>query len=164
MLRVGILVSLRVAGSGSDLVLDLGRPDGRCVIISPSEWYLSSRSPMLFRRTNLTSAIPEPERIAGGLDRLRELLNVSESGFRLLVAWLVAALFPEIAHAILALAGEQGTAKSTCGRMLVTLIDPSPAPLRSVPKDTDAWNVQAGASWVVMLDNVSTISPAFSDT
>lgn len=157
-------VSLRTAASGSDLVLDLGRPDGRCVIIAPGEWHLSSRSPVLFRRTNLTSAIPEPERTASGLDRLREILNVSETGFRLLVAWLVAALFPDIAHAILALAGEQGTAKSTCGRMLVTLIDPSPAPLRSTPKDADAWNVQAGASWVVMLDNVSTISPAFSDT
>jgi hypothetical protein len=48
--------------------------------------------------------------------------------------------------------------------MLVTLIDPSPAPLRAAPKDVQAWTVQAAASWTVMLDNVSSIPAWFSDT
>ena len=61
----------------------------------------------------LTGPVPIPARTQDGLDRLRALLNVSDSGFRLFVAWLVAALFPDIAHPILAISGEQGTAKST---------------------------------------------------
>ena len=48
--------------------------------------------------------------------------------------------------------------------MMVILIDPSPAPLRAAPKDVRAWTVQAAASWTVMLDNVSSIQPWFSDT
>ena len=161
-------VALRVARHDDSLILDLARPDGTCIVISPGEWHLEPVSPVLFRRTALTSALPVPLRNPAqgpdGLDHLRDLLNVSEPGFRLLVAWLVAGLFPGIDHPILGLSGEQGTAKSTCARLLVSLIDPSPAPLRSAPKDLDGWTVQAAASWTVMLDNVSTIPVWFSDT
>ena len=157
-------VALRVAKHDGALILDLGLPDGRAVVITPGEWHVEPESPVLFRRTRLTSPLPIPDRDGNGLDRLRALLNVGESGFRLLVAWLVAALFPDIPHPILALSGEQGTAKSTTGRSLVCLIDPSPAPLRAAPKDQRAWTVQAAASWTVMLDNVSSIPAWFSDT
>ena len=161
-------VALRIARHDGALVLDLGSPDGRAVVVTPDGWEIVDESPVLFRRTRLTSPLATPAReqpgTPGGLDRLRGLLNVSEPGFRHLVAWLVAALFPDIPHPILALAGEQGTAKSTTGRTLVSLIDPSPAPLRAAPKDVRTWTVQASASWTVMLDNVSSIPAWFSDT
>ena len=162
-------VALRIARhDGGALVLDLGTPDARAVVIGPDGWEIVNEPPVLFRRTRLTSPLATPARQGADgsdrLDRLRGLLNVSESGFRLLVAWLVAALFPGIPHPILALSGEQGTAKSTTGRTLVSLIDPSPAPLRTAPKDARAWTVQAAASWTVMLDNVSSIPAWFSDT
>lgn len=156
-------VALRVARHEHSLVLDLGHPDGRCVVISPGEWHVEPESPVLFRRTRLTSPIPLPNRNPGGLKDLHELLNVSQSGFRLMVAWLVASMFPDIAHPILTIAGEQGTAKSTCGRLLVSLVDDSPAPLRTPPKDAGSWPAQAAASWTVMLDNISTIPPWMSD-
>ena len=161
-------VALRVARHADSLVLDLGTPDGRAVVIHPDRWEIVDASPILFRRTRLTSPMPTPTRTGtgetGGLERLKAMLNVSESGFRLMVAWLVAGLFPGIPHPILSLSGEQGTAKSTTGRILVSLIDPSPAPLRAAPKDAAAWEVQAAASWTVMLDNVSSIPAWFSDT
>jgi hypothetical protein len=161
-------VALRIAEHDGSLVLDLGTTDGRAVVVRPDGWEIVDTSPVLFRRTRLTSALPTPQRTApgepDGFAQLHALLNVSQSGFRLLVAWLVAALFPEIAHPILSLYGEQGTAKSTTGRLMVTLVDPSPAPLRAAPRDLRTWHVQAAASWTVMLDNVSTIPQWFSDT
>jgi hypothetical protein len=161
-------VALRVARHDGTLVLDLGTPDGRAVVISPDGWEIVDESPVLFRRTRLTSPLPTPTRKQNtgpsGFEQFKALLNVSESGFRLLVAWLVAALFPDIPHPILSLTGEQGTAKTTTGRIMVTLIDPSPAPVRGGPKDARTWTVQAAASWTVMLDNLSTIQPWFSDT
>ena len=159
-------VALRVARHDGTLVLDLGDAEGRCIVISPGEWHMEPESPVLFRRTRLISALPPPERTAGyaGLGLMHGLLNVSESGFRLFVAWLVTAFFPDIAHPILAISGEQGTAKSTCGRLLVSLVDESPAPLRAAPKDAASWPAQAAASWTVMLDNVSTIPVWLSDT
>lgn len=156
-------VVLRLARHGDAIVLDLGTADGRCILIDAAGWRSEARSPVLFRRTTLTSPIPDP-RPDGSLDRLRELLNVDDDGWHLLVGWAVAALIPELPHPILALLGEQGTAKSTTARVLVELIDPSPAPLRSCPRDIRQWAVTAAASWTVALDNVSTVPPWLSDT
>src|SRR5262245_19931927 len=157
-------VGLRVAtADGRGVVLDLAGEDGRCVVLDPRGWQLQDRSPVLFRRSALTAPLPEPER-GGSLDELRRLLNVDEARFRLVVAWLVAALVPDIPHPILALAGEQGTAKSTAARRVVSLVDPSPAPLRTAPNGMRSWAAAASASWIVALDNVSSIPAWFSDT
>ncbi|HZM38678.1 MAG TPA: hypothetical protein VFB94_06170 [Acidimicrobiales bacterium] len=157
-------VGLRVAAAGGNaVVLDLAGEDGRCVVLDPRGWQLQDRSPVLFRRSALTAPLPEPER-GGSLDELRRLLNVDEARFRLVVAWLVAALVPDIPHPILALTGEQGTAKSTAARLVVSLIDPSPAPLRTAPNEMRSWAAAASASWIVALDNVSSIPAWFSDT
>jgi hypothetical protein len=157
-------VALRVGSTGPRaLALDLGTPDGRCVLVDGTGWRLIDRPPVLLRRSVLTGPLPVPTR-AGSLDPLAELLNVDEAGFRLIVGWLVAALVQEIPHPILALVGEQGTAKSTAARLVVSLIDPSPAPLRTPPREMRSWAAAASASWIVALDNVSTIPPWLSDT
>lgn len=156
-------VNLRVARHARSIVLDLGDPTGRAVIIHPGRWELAEQPPVLFRRTGLTQPLPIPL-TGAGLDGFRELLNVDDNGFGLLVGWLLAALIPDIPHPILALTGEQGTAKSTAARFLVSLLDPSPAPLRTPPRDVRQWAVTASASWTVALDNVSTIAPWLSDT
>jgi hypothetical protein len=143
--------------------LDLGGDDGRCVLIEPGRWRIAQRSPVLFRRSALTTPLPEPER-GGSLDTLRELLNVDEAGWRLIVGWLVAALIADMPHPILALTGEQGTAKSTAARLVVELVDASPAPLRTPPREMRSWAAAARASWVVALDNVSSIPDWLSDT
>jgi hypothetical protein len=157
-------VALRIASTpAGSLVLDLATPAGHAVEITASGWRIVERSPVLFRRTALSSPIPAPTP-GGSLDPLRDLINVDEAGFRLIVGWLIAALFAEIPHPILALIGEQGTAKSTAAQLVVSLIDPSPAPLRTPPRDIRSWSVAASASWTVALDNISTIAPWFSDT
>jgi hypothetical protein len=156
-------VALRVATAADGLVLDLGTPDGAAIHITPTGWRLVNPSPVLFRRTGLIDPIPTP--IAGGtLDGLRRLMNVDDTRFRLIVAWVIAALFENIPHPVLTLLGEQGTAKSTAAEMIVSLIDPSPAPLRTPPRDARSWSAAAAAGWTVALDNVSTIPPWFSDT
>ena len=74
-------------------------------------------------------------------------------------------LIPDIPHPILALIGEQGTAKTTAARLVVSLVDPSPAPLRTAAQARCARGRRGGsASWIVALDNVSSIPAWFSDT
>jgi hypothetical protein len=157
-------VHLRTARCEGGVVLDLGTKAGHCAVITEDGWELADELPAVFRRSRLTSPIPEPVITAGGLDLLRGLLNADEPEFRLLVGWLICALVPDLPHPILALRGEQGSAKSTAARLLATLIDPSPAPLRSAPRDIKQWAVTAAASWVVVLDNVSAIPSWLSDT
>ena len=157
-------VHLRLARHGDGIVIDLGTADGRCVIVGPDGWRVEGRSPVLFRRTALTSVMPDPVRDGDGLAALDGLLNASEAAFRLLVGWMVSSLIPEIPHPILAFKGEQGTGKTTAARCVVQVIDPSPAPLRTAPRDVKQWVVVASASWAVCLDNVNAVSGWLSET
>lgn len=145
------------------LVLDLGDTEGRAVVIEPGRWSLVDSSPTLFRRTALSGTLPEPA-ASGDLGELRDLLNVTDDGWPLLVGWLVAAMMPEPPHPVLMLGGEQGTGKSTTARRLVGLVDPSPAPLRSEPRDAEGWAMTAAGSWAVCVDNVSGIPGWWSDS
>lgn len=155
-------VHLRVAEYGDAVVIDLGDKSGRAVVVSAGSWNVVERSPVVFRRTNATGALPTPER-NGDLSLLRDFLNVTDETWPLGLGWLVAAFIPEIPHPIGLLSGQQGTGKSSTARRLVDLVDPSPAALRSQPRNEEQWAVSANASWVVALDNISAIPPWFAD-
>ncbi|MFG3126546.1 ATP-binding protein [Streptomyces tendae] len=158
-------VNLRV-GRASDgaIVVDLGSADGRAVVVSGLGWQVVDRSPVLFRRSGAMAPMPLPVLDGDGLTKLHALLNMDESAFRQLVAWLVAAWIPDIPHPAIVCKGEQGTGKSKAAQMFINLVDPSPAAKRSQPRDEKAWSRQAFSSWALCLDNVSTIPPWLSDT
>lgn len=161
-------VWLRVAslpgGGAAGVVLDLGRADGKVAIVEPGAWRLEDAPPagILFRRTALTGELPLPRR-GGSLAELRDLVNIASADWPLVAGWLAAALVPDMPHPILLLTGLQGVGKSTAARMLVSLIDPSPVPLRSEPKDLDHWLTASSGSWVVTLDNISGVPGWLSD-
>ncbi|MFH8685703.1 ATP-binding protein [Streptomyces anulatus] len=158
-------VHLRV-GSTSDgrIVVDLGTADGRAVVVSPGRWEVVDRAPVLFRRSGAMAPMPVPVRTPDGLDRFHAMLNMDESAFRQMAAWMAAAWLPDIPHPILTCKGEQGTGKSMTAQMAINLIDPSPAARRSQPRDEKAWSRQAFTSWALCLDNISTIPRWLSDT
>ena len=148
-------LALRVAQHDDNLFIDLANDDGDVVIVSRDGWRLQDVEllPVLFRRTALTGPLPVPVQ-GGKLGELRRFLNVTDNAWPLIVGWLVAALLPDIPKPVLLLDGEQGSAKTTSAKTVVNLIDPSPAPLRSSPKDPEEWAVVAAGSWVVGIDNV----------
>jgi hypothetical protein len=161
-------VHVRVAPDGAGgMVLDLGREDGATVRVTPDGWTVerpdAHQAPRaLFRRSQLTNPLPLPAR-DGDVTELRTLLNVTDDTWPLLLSWAVAALWPGIAHPLAYLTGPQGTGKTTAGSMLVSLIDPSAAPMTGPPRDIDRWGLRASASWVVGLDNLSAIPAWLSD-
>ncbi len=158
-------VFLRVGWHDSEIVLDLADPYfGSVAVLSRDGWHVTPDSPVLFRRTILTSQLPAPTRGVGsdGLDDLWGVANVAEVSRPHVLAWLLSNLL-DIPHPILALLGPQGTGKSTTATILATMLDPSPAPLRAMPRDLEAWAVAAAGSYVVPLDNVSTIQDWLSD-
>jgi hypothetical protein len=155
-------IHLRVGATGDAVYLDLGTPSGEVVEIADGAWHVTDTPPVLYRRTQLTSPLPVPVR-GGDLDELRDLLNVSEESWPLLVGVLVSWLVPGIPHPLLYLRGEQGTGKTTAAAMLSRVVDPSPAPVRCPPRNVEDWAVAASSSYVVALDNLSTIPPWLSD-
>ena len=154
---------LRVADAEGAWWIDLGDQTGCAIKVTELGWEIAPAVPVLFRRSVLTSPLPKPIR-GTELNELWTLLNVQAEDRPLLLAWLVAVLIPDIAHPILGLFGEQGTGKTTAGKILSALLDPSPVPVRKAPLDANAWVTAASGSWVVALDNISAVPDWLSDT
>jgi hypothetical protein len=155
-------LAIRYARHGEAIVVDLGRVDGKCVLVDRDGWRTLDRSPILFERTDLVGELPIPVE-GGNVDEFRGLLNVGDDDFDALVGWSVAAMIPEIGHPILLLGGGQGTGKTTAARMIVGSFDPSAAPTRSQPRDSDQYAVTIASCWSSLFDNVSTIPEWWSD-
>jgi hypothetical protein len=149
-------VYLRMGAHQGQIVVDLGTATGHVVLVTPDGWRIEGKSPIIFRRTDVTLAYPEPVR-GGTLDQLRALVNLTESDFRLAVGWVVCAFFEGFGHPILFIQGEQGTAKSHLMRTLLALIDPQPAAERTLPSDKREWGIFGRASWALGFDNVTNI-------
>jgi hypothetical protein len=156
-------LALRVARIGDVSWIDLGDQTGRAIRVAANGWSVEPWSPVLFRRTELTAALPVPEPGAS-LDELWEWLNVDPDDRALVVAWLICVLFPEMPHPVLNFSGEQGTGKTTAEKVLVLLVDPTPVPCRKAPRDAESWVTSAAGSWVVGLDNLSEIPDWLSDS
>lgn len=159
----GATLHLRVARHDGAVWLDLGDNTGRAVRICADGWAVRDQVPVLFKRTALNAALPEPVH-GGRLDYLWSWLNVDMADRPLVASWLVAVLFDAMPHPILGLFGEQGTGKTTAARTLVSLLDPSPVPTRKPPRDADSWVTAAAGSWVVGLDNISDVPAWLSDS
>ncbi len=122
-------VHVRFAQRGGSIYLDLADRTWSVVRIDPTGWQVDQNPPVKFRRTG--GMLPLPTPVAGGrLDDLRQFINVSADDEALLFAWLVGAARPHGPFPVLALNGEQGTAKSTTSKVLRRLLDPNKADLR----------------------------------
>ncbi|MCI0458977.1 MAG: hypothetical protein L0Z62_18620 [Gemmataceae bacterium] len=156
-------VGIRVVQAGDRVYLDLADERWRAVEVRPEGWQVLAHPPVHFRRPRGMLPLPAPQR-GGSLDLLRPLVNVAtDQDWRLLLVWLVQATYPAGPYPLLNLHGEQGSAKSTTGRMLRGLIDPNIAPLRSAPRDERDLVIAATNSWLLALDNLSDLPPWLSD-
>lgn len=156
-------VHTRVAGHEGNIYLDLCDPRWRAVRVTPEGWEVVCDPPVKFRRARGMLPLPEPAR-GGSLEQLRGFINVgSREDWVLLCSWLIAALRARGPFPVLALHGEQGSAKSTTARLLRSLIDPNTASLRSEPRGVRDLMIAAANGWCVALDNVSKMPPWLSD-
>jgi hypothetical protein len=141
---------------------DLADHAWRVVKVTSDGWQVLDNAPVRFRRPNGMLALPLPER-DGTLDALRQLINVDDDTWTLIVAWLIGTLRPDRPFPVLAVAGEHGTAKTTMLKMLRRLVDPNVADLRAFPKQEDDLVIAAVNGWIIGLDNVSALPDWLSD-
>jgi hypothetical protein len=153
-----------VAVHAGTIYLDLADTAWRVVDVTPTGWRIVTEPPVRFRRPKGMQPLPDP--LPGGtVDDLRPFVNVaSEDDWRLLVAWLVAALAPTGPYPVLAFSGEQGSAKSTTARVLRALVDPNSTPLRAEPRTGRDLIIGAVNNWLLALDNLSSVPVWLSDS
>ena len=97
-------------------------------------------------------------------DALQSFLNPSnQNDFVLVVAWLLAALRSSGPYPLLAISGEQGSAKTVLSKLLRALIDPNAAPVRALPREERELMIAANNGHLLAFDNLSGLSTWLSD-
>ncbi len=155
---------LRVAAHESDILINLGDPTWRAAHIAQGAWRIVDQSTVPILRSRRTGALPEPMP-GGSVDLLRPFVNASsESDFRLIVLWLLAALRPTGPYPILALSGEQGSGKSILTTLLRRLVDPVGGNIMQPPMNDRDLIAAARNNPVLAFDNLSGLSRDLSDS
>ena len=155
-------VHVRLAQHDDLVYLDLGDEAWRAIKISAEGWEVVSDPPVWFRRPNGLQALPIPER-GGRLADLRRFVNVTDSDWPLLAAFLIFCLHPAGPYPVLVIHGEQGSAKTTVARVIRGLIDPRATRERAEPRSPHDLAIAAQNGWLLTFDNLSTLRPWLSD-
>src|SRR6478672_7532499 len=107
--------------------------------------------------------LPVPER-GGSIQALQSFLNLSnQNDFVLVVAWLLAALRSSGPYPLLAISGEQGSAKTVLSKLLRALVDPNAAPVRALPREERELMIAAHNGHLLAFDNLSGLPAWLSD-
>ena len=156
-------VHVRTAEQAGHIYLDLADEFWRAVDIGPDGWQVIALPPVRFRRPAGMLPLPLPEP-GGSIDTLNSFLNLtSRDDFVLIIAWLLAALWPGGPYPLLAISGEQGSAKTVLSKLLKALIDPNVAPVRSLSREERELMIAANNGHVLAFDNLSGLPHWLSD-
>src|SRR5204862_7224813 len=152
-------VNMRVAEHAGRIYLDLADEHWRAVAIDRNGWKLVGCPPVRFRRSPGMLPLPVPER-GGSLEALRPFLK---KDLVLVIAWLLAALRPGGPYPLLAISGEQGSAKTVLSKLLKALIDPNIASVRAPSREERELMIAANNSHLLAFDNLSGLPVWLSD-
>ena len=156
-------VHVRLAEHAGRIYLDLADARWRAVEVGPDGWQVIGSPPVRFRRPAGMLPLPLPVR-GGSIEALGSLLNLPHrNDFVLVVAWLLATLRSGGPHPLLAVAGEQGSAKTVLSKVLKALIDPHAAPVRALARDERELMIAATHSHLLAFDNLSSLPAFLSD-
>jgi Domain of unknown function (DUF3854) len=155
-------VHLRTSQHEGKIYLDLGTVNWQAIEIDPTGWRTISDPPVRFWRPDSLRPLPYP--IDGGnLTELRESLNVDESGWILIITFLLFCFCPNKTYPVLVLSAHRGSGKTVAAETLKGLIDPGKAPLIKLQGDTHKLAVSASRRLLIVYDNVGHISADQSD-
>jgi len=126
----GIELANRRKTVGERTLIDLGDPGWNMVVVTRQGWNTQRQDGPIFYRTQHQRPLIEP---AGGGDpyELFDYVQVDSDGEKLMVmAWVIAAMYPVVPNPMLLFVGQQGSAKTTRSRRLRSLLDPSVIPVQ----------------------------------
>jgi len=156
-------VRVRTAEHDGAIYLDLANKQWECVKITAQGWEIITNPPVKFRRSYGQGALPAPVK-GGSVDALRQFVNVgSEDDWALVKGFVLYAFRPRGPYPVLAVNGEQGSAKSTTTKVIREIVDPNKASLRTQPREEQDLIIAAHNGWMPCLDNLSHLDSWLSD-
>ena len=157
------------SGDGS-IWLDMADSQNRAYHITKDGWTLEADLPILFRR--YTHQQPLREAVKNGdAKKLLEFVDIGANKNSdltkhrklLLLIQTTSYIIPKISHPINSMFGCPGSHKSTAQRFIRMLIDPSSAPLLSMPRDENAALQNLDHHYIPIFDNLDYVPRWFSD-
>jgi energy-coupling factor transporter ATP-binding protein EcfA2 len=155
-------VFTRIGGHDGRIVVDLATNDRCLVIIGPDGWELSYGSTPRFLSPPGMRALPLPRR-GKALRKLQKLLNLSETAYALVLAFLLNCLRPTGPYFCLLVEGEQGSGKSFLCKLLKLIIDPRRVEKIRLPDSERDLAVLANSYYLLVFDNASGMKGDMSD-
>lgn len=158
-------LNLRVAIYLNSFYYDLTDSEWRSVKVDARGWEVVDDTPVLFTRFNSTAQV-EPDSDYGSitLDDFIALSNVRDPSLqKLLKVYIVSLFVPDIAHPILNLYGEKGSAKSMLFMLLKMLVDPGKPLLLTLHKDRNEFIQQLAHNYIAYYDNAKHVPDWLSD-
>ena len=120
----------------------------------------------MFRRYSSTGTqvMPSKEYPEDIFDQFIDLINIKGDQQKLLLkCYVISLFFPDIPKPIQMLYGEQGAAKTSEQEAIKDLVDPSPIPTSTFPRDINELVQKLMHNYVCFFDNISFIPPWISD-
>jgi len=158
----------RLSKKNNYIYYDLLNEQREYIKIIPGDWEIvnGEDAPILFQRYPHQKAQVRPlEKGSGDPRKILDYVNINKNSDEalLFLVYLSTLFIPDIAHPILYLKGEHGSAKSTMSRIIQDIVDPSLTTLMSIPSKEDELIQKLSHDWLTIFDNVSKINSSTSD-
>jgi len=149
----------RVADTDGVFWYDLG--SGQAVKITDDGWTVVE-APIIFKRYShqQTQVIPKG---GGNSWKIFEFLNIDSEHKLLVLVYVISCFIPDIPHPIFHPHGAQGAGKTTLGRVIRRIVDPSNIETLITPRDLSQLVQIVAHHHVCIFDNLSNLSPWMSD-
>ncbi len=149
----------RIAKVGDDYIVDFGYQfRKRAFKINSNSIEVVDNFPAVFIKNSIVKPFLEPD-LSSPIDDifcLNVFLNVSETEFLFIVAFMLDCWRVNTPYQMLAIIGEEGTAKSTMQKRIIEIVDPSHAPLIEIDqKDLNNSYLDADSRHVLSFENES---------
>jgi len=157
-------IFVRVGHDSGNLVLDLCRDDGQVVLVESCIWRIVPTCVPKFIRPRGMLALPLPATRHSNLrTELEPFFGSNRRDMALVCGYLVGLLNPTFPQPVLEIIGPQGSGKSSRAKVIRSSVDPNFAPIRRPPRSERDLFISAGRSWILCLENISSIPPWLSD-
>jgi hypothetical protein len=153
---------LRVGGAPNQIAIDLGHEDGRAVLIEPTGWRVELHHSIKFIRSPGFSCLPIPKR-NGDLALLKQLLNLDDESWALVLAFMLTSLRPTGPYMLLIAEGEQGSGKSFLSKVIKRIVDPNQLEKATLPDSERDLMIHAKEFYLLVFDNISGMKAVMSD-
>lgn len=152
---------IRVGCSDQAYFIFMNNLKQQVIEVNACGWSILDQSSVKFLVKNTMKDLPVPE-VNGDYEKLWDYINIPEKYRLLVLAWILEAFRPDTPYPILALYGQQGTAKSSTQKKLKELLDNNVSNLRNLPKTTQEIFLSA-SGLIISYENVSFLNADVQD-